>query len=111
MRGRPISHVTSLLTIGGMWLVHHTVFRRLRFDNARVISLLFAALSATASRARHLFKPEVTEQEIDALRRASRPNVGFYAGVTALAILAARVAALGYLLIAVAAVLRARGDE
>ena len=56
-------------------------------------------------------KPEVTEQEIDALRRASRPNVGFYAGVTALAILAPRVAAFGYLLIAVAAVLRARGDE
>ena len=54
-------------------------------------------------------KPEVTEQEIDALRRASRPNVGFYAGVTALAILAPRVAAFGYLLIAVAAVLRARG--
>ena len=52
-----------------------------------------------------------TEQEIDALRRASRPNVGFYAVVTALAILAPRIAAFGYLLIAVAAVLRARGDE
>ena len=38
-------------------------------------------------------KPEVTEQEMDALRRASRPNVGFYAGVTPLAILAPRVAA------------------
>jgi hypothetical protein len=75
-----------------------------------VISLLFAALWATASRARHLFKPEVTEQEIDALRRASRPNVGFEAGVTALAILAPRVAAFGYLLIAVAAVLSAHDE-
>ena len=59
-----------------------------------VISLLFAALWAIAARARHLFKPEVTEQEIDALRRASRPKGGFYAGVTALAIPAPRVAAL-----------------
>ena len=55
-------------------------------------------------------KPEVTEQEIDALRRASRPNVGCYAGVTPLAILAPRVAAFGYLLIAVAAVLRAHDE-
>jgi putative copper export protein len=33
-----------------------------------VISLLLAALWATAARARRLFKPEVTQQEIDALR-------------------------------------------
>jgi len=150
-----LGYVTSFLTIGGIWLAHHTAFRRLRFANARVmqvnlallmavgflpfptrlmaeairdvdaeraavifyggsllvISLLLAALWATAARPRRLFQPEVTQQEIDALRRASRPNVGFYAGVTALAILAPRVAAFGYLLIAVAAVLRARGDE
>jgi TMEM175 potassium channel family protein len=33
-----LGYVTSLLTIGGIWLVHPTVFRRLRFANARVIS-------------------------------------------------------------------------
>lgn len=75
-----------------------------------VISLLFAALWATAVTRTPPLKPEVTEQEIDALRRASRPNVGFYAGVTPLAILAPRVAAFGYLLIAVAAVLRAHDE-
>lgn len=44
-------------------------------------------------------------------RRTSSPSLGFYGGAIALAIVAPRAAAFGYLLIAVVGVLRARGDE
>jgi hypothetical protein len=62
-------------------------------------------------RDRHLLRPEVSEQEVNALRRLTTPSIGFYAGVIVLAILAPKVAAFGYLLIAIFAVLRARGDD
>jgi hypothetical protein len=39
------------------------------------------------------------------------PNIGFYIAATALAVLTPRVAAVGYLVIAVVAVLRVRGDD
>ena len=40
--------VTSFLTIGGIWLAHHTVFRRLRFADARVMQLNLALRMAVA---------------------------------------------------------------
>ena len=43
--------------------------------------------------------------------RAARPNLGFYVGVIVLAVVAPKVAAFGYLAIAVSAVLRAHGDQ
>jgi hypothetical protein len=39
------------------------------------------------------------------------PNLGFYVGVIVLAIFAPKVAAFGYLVIAIVAVLGARGDQ
>ena len=76
-----------------------------------VISLLLRALWAVIRRERDLLKPEVSEQEINALLAAITPSLGFYVGVIVLAIFAPRVAAFGYLVIAIVAVVRAHGDQ
>ena len=150
-----LGYATSFLTIGGLWLAHHGVFRRLRYANNRVmqinllllmavsflpfptrlvaeairdqaaeraaaifygvslltITLLLSALWGTVARDRELLKPEVTDDEVNSLLIALSPGIGFYAGTIALAIVAPRAAAVGYLLIAVVGVLRVRGDE
>ena len=76
-----------------------------------VVSVLFGALWGTVARDRRLLRPEVTDAEVRAILRAATPNIGFYVGATALAVFAPRVAAFGYLVIAVVSILRARGDE
>jgi uncharacterized membrane protein len=139
-----LGYATSFLTIGGLWLAHHGIFRRLRYANNAVmrinllllmavaflpfptrlvaeaifygacllaIAVLFSALWAAVARDRRLLKPEVTDEEVNSILIASSPSIGFYAGAIALAIVAPRVAAIGYLLIAVLSVLRVRGDE
>jgi uncharacterized membrane protein len=150
-----LGYATSFLTIGGIWLAHHGIFRRLRYANNRVmrinllllmavsflpfptrlvaeairsdsaeraavifyglnllvISTLFGALWGTIARDRELLKPEVGEAEVTAILVAATPNIGFYAAVVVLAIFAPKIAAVGYLVIAVVGVLRARGDE
>jgi uncharacterized membrane protein len=149
-----LGYVTSFLTIGGVWLTHHSIFRRLRHANTRimrvnllllmavaflpfptrlmteavrdthaertavifygssllVISLLFAALWSAAAQHRELLNPEVSDEEVLAVTRASRPNIGFYAFATVLAVFAPRGAVFLYLAIAVISVFRARGD-
>jgi uncharacterized membrane protein len=150
-----LAYATSFITIGGIWLVHHGIFRRLRYANSwvmrinlallmavsflpfptkllaeaihetdaeraavifygailLVISLLLSALWGVVARNRDLLEPEVREQEIGAMLIATTPNLGFYLGVIVLAIFAPRVAAFGYLVVAVIAVLRAHGDQ
>jgi uncharacterized membrane protein len=150
-----LSYSTSFITIGGIWMAHHDVFRRLQYVNNRimrvnllllmavaflpfptrlmaeairdaeaeraavifyggsllVISILLGAIWASVARDRHLLRPEVTEKEVNELLLATTPNIGFYVGVIVLAIVAPRVAAFGFLVVAVVAVLRARGDE
>ena len=56
-------------------------------------------------------KPGVAEGEVQTIARNSTPNVGFYAGLSALAIPFPRGAAVGYLVVALVAVARARGDS
>jgi TMEM175 potassium channel family protein len=150
-----LGYATSFLTIGGIWLAHHGIFRRLLYANDLVmrinllllmavsflpyptrlvadtirnedaeraavifyglsllaISALFGTLWGTIARDRELLKPEVTDKEVNAILVAATPSIGFYVGATALAIVAPRVAAFGYLVIAVLSVLRARGDQ
>jgi uncharacterized membrane protein len=150
-----LGYATSFLTVGGIWLVHQGIFKRIQYANRRVMQLnlvllmavaflpfptklmaeairsvsaeraavifyggwllviasLFSALWATVASDRSLLKPEVTEQEVDAIARATTPALGFYVGVIALAFIAPKVAAFGYLVIAIVAVLRARGDR
>jgi hypothetical protein len=75
------------------------------------IALLFGALWGTVARDRELLKPEVKDEEVNAILLATSPSIGFYAGAIAIALVAPRVAAFGHLLIAVVGVLRDRGDE
>ena len=145
-----LAYATSFITIGGIWLAHHAIFRRLRYANSHVmrvnlgllmavsflpfptklmaeaisdthaeraavifygatvlvISLLFSALVGAISRDRELLEPEVSEREIRAILVASTPSLAFYVGVILLALFAPRVAAFGFLVIAIVAVLR-----
>ena len=76
-----------------------------------VISAPDRRLVGLDPRDRDLLKPEVSEQEINAILLAATPSLGFYVGVIVLAIFAPRVAVFGYLVIAIVAVLRTRGDS
>ena len=76
-----------------------------------VTSPLISALWASIVRDRQLVKPEVSDQEINAITLATTPNTGAFLGAIVLAIIVPKVAAFGYLVIAVIAVFRARGDE
>ena len=76
-----------------------------------VIQILLASMWIAVSRDRSLLQPEVTDKEVNAIMRAATPSLGFYAGVIVLAFVAPKVAAFGYLVIAVMAVMRARGDQ
>ena len=149
-----LAYATSFITIGGIWLAHHGIFRRLQYANRQlmvinllllmavsflpfptklmaeaiesseaeraavvffggallVISFLFSALWGSVAHNRHLLRPEVSEKEFNAIARATTPSLGLYVAVIVLAIVAPKIAAFGYLVIAVVAVLRARGD-
>jgi uncharacterized membrane protein len=150
-----LAYATSFLTIGGLWMAHHGMFRRLEYANDQVmrlnllllmvvsflpyptklvaeafhdtdaervavlfygatllvISLLLTAVWGSVSREPHLLKPEVSQKEVGDILIATTPNIGFYFGVLLLAIFAPRIAAIGFLVIAVVAVLRVPGDE
>ena len=149
-----LSYATSFLTIGGIWLVHHAIFRRLRFADYNVTRLNLLLLmavaflpfptklvaeaidSSTAERAAVLFygaallvisvlitaivryagsRPELIEEEgrdeVVALAAQAGPNLAFYLLVLALAFLAPKVAAFGFLAIAVVAIMRVRGER
>ena len=150
-----LAYVTSFITIGGIWLAHHGIFRRLQYVNRElmvinllllmavsflpfptklmaeaihdaqatraavifygavllVVSLLFSLLWGWIARDRSILKPDVTVKEINAIAIAATPSIGFYVVVIVLAVFAPRVAVFGYLVIAVVAVLRTRGDR
>ncbi|MBM2822728.1 MAG: hypothetical protein HW413_1474 [Thermoleophilia bacterium] len=150
-----LAYATSFLTIGGLWMAHHGIFRRLEYANSWVmrlnllllmvvsflpfptklmaeairdtdaeraavifygaallaISLLVSALWGAIMCDRHLLKPEVSEEEINAILIATTPNLGFYVGLLVLAVFLPKVAASGYLVIAIVAVVRAHGDK
>jgi uncharacterized membrane protein len=78
--------------------------------NLLAISILYALLWEAAVRAPGLLQPDVTPEEIRAFRRIASPSAGFYVLATALAIFAPRVAVFWLLGVAIAIVLRARGD-
>ena len=150
-----VGYATSFLTVGGIWMVHHAVFRRVQYANRRVmtvnlvllmavaflpfptklmaealrnssaeraavifyggsllvISTIFSALWGSVASDRSLLEPDVSKKEVNAIARATTPNLGFYIVVIALAFIAPDVAAFGYLVIAIVAILRAQGDS
>jgi uncharacterized membrane protein len=151
-----LGFATSFITIGGLWLGHHGLFRRMEYVNndvmrvnllllmavsflpfpthllaetinrsesseraavifygasLLVISCLFAILWRVAARDRKLLKSDVTDAEVNAIGQATTPSLGFYIVLTALAFIAPKVAAFGYLVIAIVSVLRARSGK
>jgi TMEM175 potassium channel family protein len=76
-----------------------------------VISLVFGALSYAIARDPELLQPGVGADEVKQMIRRVRPNAGFYVGFTFLAGVAPRVAAFGFLISSLTAVMRARGDS
>ncbi len=150
-----LAYVTSFLTIGGIWVVHHGIFRRLQYANRELmltnllllmavaflpfptklmaetihargaaraaaifygvsllaISLLVRLMWASAVRDRRVLTPDMSEKEISAIAVSTTPNIGFYVGVIVLAVFLPRVAVFGYLVIAIVALLRMRGER
>jgi uncharacterized membrane protein len=149
-----LAFATSFITIGGLWLAHHGIFRRLASADGVVmrlnililmlvsflpfptklvaeaihltsaertavifyglillsISVVLAVIWRYVAANRDLLEPEVTDEQVAAMTSLTTPSMAFYAAVVVLAILAPEVAAFGYLLIAVVAVFRQRGD-
>ena len=75
-----------------------------------VIAVLINVMWRYAVRNRELLEPGVSDDEARAVLRASTPNVILYAIISVLAVFAPRAAAIGFLVIAVVAVFRARGE-
>jgi uncharacterized membrane protein len=140
-----LAYVTSFITIGVVWLLHHAIFRRMAYADHTVIRLNLILLMATsflpfptkllaesihdadAERTAVLFyggvlfaissliaaicahvasRPEllaegVTPDDARALGRRVAPSLGFYLLAFAAAILTPRLAAFGFLAIAV----------
>ena len=76
-----------------------------------VISLLLSALWGSVALDRHVLQPEVSDDEIRAIAIATTPNIGLYITMIALAFFAPQVAIFGYLVVAIVALLRIRGDS
>src|SRR5215831_21046183 len=76
-----LGYATSFLTIGGIWLAHHGVFRRLLYANNRVMRINLLLLMAVS------FLPYPTRLVADAIHdeSAERAAVTFY-GASLLAV-------------------------
>ena len=74
-------------------------------------SLLLGLMWASVARDRGVLKPDVSDEEINAIALATTPNIGLYIAMIALAFFAPRVAVFGYLAIAIVTLLRTRGDS
>jgi uncharacterized membrane protein len=126
-----LAYATSFLTIGGLWLAHHGIFRRLASADGVVMGLNILLLmlvaflpfptklvaeaihltAGEAARHRDLLEQSVTDEEVTAMTQLMTPGIGFYVVVVLLAVLAPQVAAFGFLLIGVVGVFRQRGDR
>jgi uncharacterized membrane protein len=84
-----LAYVTSFLTIGGVWLTHHAIVRRMRYADSWIVRMNLVLLLLVS------FLPFPTRLVADAISSASAERVAvlFY-GVTLLAI-SAVVAAIG----------------
>jgi uncharacterized membrane protein len=147
-----LAYVTSFLTIGGLWMVHHGILRRMRFADQTVlrlnllllmvvsflpfptklaaeaidradserpavlfygatlfaISVIITAITRYVARRGDLVHEGVPREHVEAAAARTRPNLGFYAVVLVLAVLAPRLAAFGFLAIALLALTPSR---
>jgi uncharacterized membrane protein len=74
-------------------------------------SLLLSLLWGSVVYDRKLLMPWVDEKEVRGIAVAATPTIGFYVAIIALAIIAPRVAAFGYVVVAIVGLLRAHGDQ
>jgi uncharacterized membrane protein len=74
------------------------------------ISVVMNALWRHAAGTRELLREEVSDREVAVITQMTAPGLGFYAGVVVLALVLPQAAAVGYLVFAVVAVMRTRGD-
>jgi uncharacterized membrane protein len=72
-----LAYATSFLTIGGIWIAHHGIFRRLQYANRELMLINLSLLMATA------FLPFPTKLMAEAIhdKDAVRAAVIFYGGV------------------------------
>jgi uncharacterized membrane protein len=84
-----LAYVTSFTTIGGLWLVHHAIFRRMKFADTVVIRLNLLLLMTVS------FLPFPTKLMAEALRQKAGEHAAvlFYGG--SLLVITSIVAALG----------------
>ena len=75
------------------------------------ISVVISALWRYVADHRHLLNPDVSDDEVAAMTLLTAPAMGFYVVVVLIALVAPEIAAFGYLVIAVVAVFRTRGDN
>ena len=75
-----------------------------------MISILITAIVRYAGSRPHLIEEEGRDEAV-ALAAQTSPNLGFYVVVLALAFLSPKVAAFGFLAIAVFAILHVRGER
>jgi Endosomal/lysosomal potassium channel TMEM175 len=113
-----LGYVTSFLTIGGIWLIHHSVIRRIDQADGNVMRLnllpittTLAALRRYLATHRELLREDVSDEEVAAISHRTAPNGLFYALVVVALLLPQVAAAAGYLVIAVALLFRTRGDS
>ena len=84
-----LAYVTSFLTIGGLWLVHHAVFRRMRFADQVVLRLNLLLLMLVS------FLPFPTKLMAEALHeKAGEHAAVLFYGATLL-VITSIVAAMG----------------
>jgi len=76
-----------------------------------VISILLSALWGSVTLDGHVLRPEVGDDEIKKIALATTPSIGLYVVMIALAVFAPRVAIFGYLIVAIVALFRMRGDS
>ncbi len=74
-----LAYVTSFLTIGGLWIVHHGVLRRMRYADVSMLRLNLLLLMVVS------FLPFPTKLVAEAISRTSaeRPAVLFYGATLA----------------------------
>ena len=70
-----------------------------------------SSLWGSVSLDREVLRPEVDDDEIRSIALATAPSIGVYGAMLALAFFVPRVAIVGYLVIAIIALLRMRGDS
>jgi uncharacterized membrane protein len=76
-----LGYVTSFLTIGGLWMVHHAILRHMRYADATVLRLNLVLLMVVS------FLPFPTRLAADAITKTSAERLAVLVyGTTLLAI-------------------------